>query len=244
MPGPFQISNLPAYAGGGDARVVVRDASGKETQTSLSFFASPRLLREGVYESSLEIGAPRLRYGTVADDYAAQTVGSGTLRMGLLDWLTLEAHSEGGMGLMNGGAGVVARAGSLGVVTAAASGSTGQGRRGAQLYGAFDTMIGPASLHVSSQRALGGYDDLAAATARLRPSFSGAAGYTGTLLATQQARSLDGVSFSVPLEFDRSSIGASFLQAVTDDGQRSRIATVTYARPLFVDANFLRHRVS
>jgi outer membrane usher protein len=239
--GPYQITNLPIYSGGGDARVVVRDASGKETTTTVSFFSTPRLLREGVYESSIEMGVPRLRYGLVSDDYDAQAVGAATLRKGVLDWLTVEAHGEGGLGLVNGGVGVVTRAGTVGVVNFALSGSTEQRQRGAQSYGSFDTKLGPVSFHISSQRALGGYDDLAAATARLRPSVyssSGTSAYAGSFLTTKQIRSLDGVSFSVPIEFDSSSFSASFLQAKTIDGQSNRIATVTYSRPLFVDASF------
>lgn len=241
--GPYQITNLPIYSGSGDARVVLRDASGKETTTTVSFFSTPRLLREGVYESSIEVGMPRLRYGLVSDDYDSQAVGAATLRKGVLDWLTVEAHSEGGLGLVNGGAGIVARAGTVGVVNVAVSGSAEQGQRGAQTYGSFDSKVGPVSFHVSSLRALGGYDDLAAATARLRPSVysSGSnigSAFAGSLLTTKQIRSLDGVSFSVPLEFDNSSFSASYLQAKTADGQSNRIATLTYSRPLFVDANF------
>ena len=239
--GPYQLTNLPVYAGGSDARVVVRDASGKETQTSLSFFASPRLLREGVYESSAEIGAPRLRYGILSDDYEGQVVGSGTLRLGMLDWLTAEAHGETGLGINNGGIGLVARAGGLGVINAAVSGSAGAGRTGAQLYGAFDTKAGLVSLHASSQRALAGYVDLAGATARLRPSItsysSGIVGLYGSKFGVQPIRSLDNIGLSVPIEFDRSTISTSFLHAKTEDGQSSRIATISYSRPLFDDAS-------
>ena len=238
--GPYQLSNLPVV-NGTDARVVVRDASGKETQTSLAFFSSPRLLKEGVYETSAEVGAPRLRFGIVSDDYEAQPVGSGTLRMGLSDWLTVEGHGESGMGVTNGGAGVVARAGSLGVANLALSGSTGSGRSGAQTYVSLDTKLGPVSVHASSQRAIAGYDDVAAATARLRPALytlgSGYVGISGIGLGTKPVRSLDNLSFSVPIGFDKSSISTSFLQATTDDGQKSRLVTVSYSRPLFADAN-------
>ncbi len=236
--GPYQITNLPIYSGVGDARVVLRDASGKETETALSFFASPRVLREGIYESSLEVGAPRLRYGIVSDDYEAQVVGSGTLRLGVSDWLTLESHGEGGMGLVNGGIGAVSKVGKLAVVNAAVSGSTNHGRSGVQTYGSLDTTIGPVSLHLSSQRAIAGYDDLASATARLRPAIyqlgSGLAAYGR--LAGRTIRSLDGISFGLPLEFDQSNISTSFLQAKTEDGGMTRVATVTYSRPLFENA--------
>jgi outer membrane usher protein len=236
--GPYQITNLPMYSGGGDARVVLRDASGKETETALSFFASPRVLREGIYESSLEIGAPRLRYGLLSDDYEAQVVGSGTLRLGVSDWLTLESHGEGGLGVVNGGVGAVAKVGKLGVINTAVSGSTSHGRSGTQTYASLDTNIGAVSLHLSSQRAIAGYDDLATATAKLRPAIfqigSGFASYGRP--SGKTIRSLDGISFGVPLEFDHSNISTSFLQAKTDDGQSTRVATVTYSRPLFENA--------
>ena len=42
--GPYRISNIPAVAGAGTARVVLHDASGRETVTDLPFYVSSKLL--------------------------------------------------------------------------------------------------------------------------------------------------------------------------------------------------------
>jgi outer membrane usher protein len=46
--GPYQITNIPVVAGGGEARVVLTDAAGHQIQTSLPFYASPSLLAPGL----------------------------------------------------------------------------------------------------------------------------------------------------------------------------------------------------
>jgi outer membrane usher protein len=240
--GPYQINNLPVLSGSGEARVVLRDASGREQESTLAFYNAPRLLREGVYESSLEMGAPRLRYGIASDDYEAQLVAAATLRRGFTDWLTLETHAEAGLGIVNGGIGVVARANKLGVLNLAISGSSGSDQRtGGQAFASLDTKIGPVSLRLSTQRTFAGYDDIASVTARLRPSIFGAATNVSSLLnarlGLKPARALDNVSASIPLGFDKSSLNATFLRIEGDDGQTSRLGILSYSRPLIAGAN-------
>ena len=121
-PGPFQVNNLPLISGG-EARLVLRDAAGREVETTLPFYTSPQLLREGLTYFSVETGFPRLRYGTESNNYVAKEFASMSVRHGLYDWLTLEGHAEEVAGLYNGGAGLLARTGDFGVLSAAASGS-------------------------------------------------------------------------------------------------------------------------
>ena len=51
--GPYRINNLPVVSGSGTARVVLRDSSGRETESSLPFYASPNLLAAGLYDFSV-----------------------------------------------------------------------------------------------------------------------------------------------------------------------------------------------
>jgi outer membrane usher protein len=113
--GPYRISNVPAVTGAGTARVVLRDASGRETVTNLPFYVSPKLLAPGLFDFSLEAGMPRLSYGTTSDTYFPTFAGSGTGRWGVLDWLTVEGHAEAGAGLVNAGAGAAMRTGASGL---------------------------------------------------------------------------------------------------------------------------------
>ncbi len=237
--GPFTLSNLPLMSGSGEARVVIRDATGKEQESAFAFYTAPRLLREGLFEASVEAGAPRLRYGVASDDYEAALVGSATMRRGVFDWLTLETHAEGGLGVVTGGIGGVARVGKLGVVSASISGSDSRSKTGTQGYASFDTKIGKVGLSASMQRAFGDYEDLAIVTSRLRPSvFSGSslAGFYASRLSLATARAVDRVSLSVPVGFD-TSINASLVHIESEDAIHSRLLIVSYSRPLIADAS-------
>ena len=122
-PGPFEVNNLPLIAGG-EARLVLRDATGREVETTLPFYTSPQLLREDLTYFSIETGFPRIHYGTESNDYVAKEFASMSVRHGLADWLTLEGHAEEVSGLYNGGAGLLVRTGNFGMLSAAASGSS------------------------------------------------------------------------------------------------------------------------
>ena len=60
-PGPFPVNNLPLISGG-EARLVLRDAAGREVDTALPFYTSPQLLREDLTYFSVETGYPRIRF--------------------------------------------------------------------------------------------------------------------------------------------------------------------------------------
>lgn len=241
--GPYQLSNVPILSGGGEARVVVRDASGKEVESKLPFFTAPRLLKTGLYEYSLEAGTPRYNYGIESNDYDGAPAGSVTFRRGMTDWLTAEAHAEGGLDLINGGAGVVVNTGSLAVVSAAVSGSNSSSGSGLQIFGSVSTRVGIASINASSRHALSNYDDLSTITARLRPTIatghgysSGSTNFYGNTAFLRPSKALDSVSVSMPIADDRSSISASYVRVTPDQGDTSQILSLSYTRPLIAKA--------
>jgi outer membrane usher protein len=243
--GPYQITNIPTLSGASTAQVVVRDAAGHQTQTSLPFFTSPKLLKEGLVDFSVEAGLPRLLYATESSSYVENPVGSASLRGGLQDWLTAESHAEWAAGLVNGGAGTVTRWGSAGVLSLAASGSRFADTLGVQSYAAFDTQFSVVNIHVSSSRTFGTYNDLASVTARdipvliSYPGLSSIGTYPPSLLMrTLPPKSLDTVSFGFPLPFDKSGLNFAYLHQVLDDGTRSDIISVSYSRSLFGRASF------
>jgi outer membrane usher protein len=247
--GPYRITNIPAVAGAGTARVVLRDASGRETVTDLPFYVSSKLLAQGLYDFSVEAGMPRLSYATAADTYATQFVASASGRFGVLDWLTLEGHAEAGAGLWNAGAGAAMRTGSFGVLAGALSASRFAGASGLQGYLAYEFGILGLGVQVSSQRTFRAYDDLASATARLQAgipadtqsvlaglSFSnpslpfGAAQATPLWLAARPAKALDRISIALPLPFDLSTISASFIHLNDASGRVSNILSASWSR--------------
>jgi outer membrane usher protein len=136
---------------------------------TLPFYASAALLRPGLANYSLEIGAMRQNYGLIDDRYAG-LAASGSLRYGVTDWLTLESHAEGTpeLGVLGGGA--VLKLFSLGVVSAALSGSRAQsavytgagGSSGGQASAGFRRTSRNLSFSVSATYAETGYRDIAA----------------------------------------------------------------------------------
>lgn len=240
--GPYQISNLPTVSGSGMATVVLRDASGRETQTSLPFYTSANLLAPDLFDFSVEAGLPRLSYGTTSDTYVAKPVGSASFRYGMLDWLTLAGHAEVGAGLLNGSAGIAARTGSFGVASLALAASHYENSTGFQSYLSYETKILGINISASSQLAFGPYNDLASVTARLQPntpanlydisslinlSSSVTAAAAQLYTSAQPPKAFNRISAGVPLPFDKASLSTSFIQTNDAAGNRSSIVTAT-----------------
>lgn len=239
--GPFQLSNVPSF-GGGEARVVVRDASGKEIETKTPFYSAPTLLKPGLYEASAEGGFARYNYGIASNDYGTDPLGSVSLRTGITDWLTGEVHAEGGLGLVNAGAGAVVNVANRAVVSAAVSGSVQGGNTGLQLYGSIDTQIGPVGIHAQTSRAIGHYSDLALAATRLRPTTAseearlaalGNAGFVDYLPVSSR----DQVTLRFPIAFDHSTVSATWVRSEIENQITSQIVSLSYARPFIAKSS-------
>jgi outer membrane usher protein len=91
--GPFTVDNFPLLTGSGQARLVVRDILGRETVLVQDFFTHSNLLRQGLSDWSAEIGAVRNNLGIESADYG-ERFGSGLLRYGINNGLTLESRAE------------------------------------------------------------------------------------------------------------------------------------------------------
>jgi outer membrane usher protein len=230
--GPFQINNLPLISGG-EARLVLRDASGREVETTLPFYTSPQLLREGLTYFAVETGFPRLHYGTDSDSYVGMEFSSFSARHGLFDWLTLEAHAEEAGGLYNGGAGLLARTGDFGVISAAASGSGYQGRGGLQAYAAFETKIWGVTLNASSTRTFWDYNDLASVTA---PIYSIAANSgLPPVNGAAPPRAIDRASAGIRLP-DLSGLSVSFVHMEPASGSTTNLVSAAWSKSIFGNA--------
>jgi len=261
-PGPFSVSNVPLITGAGNAALVIRDSSGHETKTTTPFYASGSLLAPGLSSWSLEAGFPRLSFGSVADTYVESPVGSATLRKGIFDGLTIEAHGESGAGVTNLGGGAVVRTGTFGVASAAISASSTDGGKGQQAYLSYETGFFGLNINATSQRTFGSYDDLASMTARLQTpltvlqNVSGIFSYVpiGSLAyilpASPAASALlslydnarppqasDRITLSAPLPFDvKSNLSASFIHLRSPENL-SNIFSGSYTRVLPYNAS-------
>ncbi|MFM7332641.1 MAG: fimbria/pilus outer membrane usher protein, partial [Brachymonas sp.] len=72
--GPFAIDNFPLLTGGGNVRMVVRDALGRETVIVQPFFSHSSLLEKGLSDWSVELGAVRENLGTTNADFGQRFV--------------------------------------------------------------------------------------------------------------------------------------------------------------------------
>jgi outer membrane usher protein len=118
-PGSFQVNNLPLPVGGSDARVVVRDAYGREQVIAAPFYFSTGTLRQGLSDYGFHVGFRRNNFATESFDYAPP-VFLGRYRLGLSNWLTAGVRGEGTDQLASGGPTVTMRT-LLGEIEAAAA---------------------------------------------------------------------------------------------------------------------------
>jgi len=173
QPGPFEIHQLPVVNGVDNVTMVVRDAAGNETIQNLPVYSSSLLLAPDLSNFSAEIGAVRLNYGDVSDDYHA-LAGIASYRYGLFDWVTIEGHAEaaastrafGGYhtpaGGMAGG-GAAFKIGSLGAIAIDGAISDFGGRGGGLLYAAVEHTSSTFSISGAVQMASKGFGDVASA---------------------------------------------------------------------------------
>lgn len=236
--GPFRLDNIPV-TGSGDARVVVRDVTGKEVEGTLPLFATNRMLAPGLWDYSFEMGFARRGYGVAGGDYHGKPVGLGSVRYGLTQSVTLEGHAEGGAGLVNGGLGALMSTSRFGQVTASVSGSHFSGF-GAQASATWEIML-PYSVRLSlgTQRTFGNFEDLASVSALWQGSGCKPNGQTclsgtshGAIYDPRPPKAVDRVALSMPIPFDDSSLSVGFVQVQQANGETSRIVTGTYSRKL------------
>ncbi|MGU3494052.1 fimbria/pilus outer membrane usher protein [Xanthobacteraceae bacterium A53D] len=236
LPGPFQITNLPIMSGPGTARLIVRDASGRETVTDVPYFTSPQLLAPGLLDFSLEAGYARNYFGVYSNVYDNRLMASVTGRYGLNANLTVEGHAEIGGGLYNAGAGAVFTLGAWGLASLSAAGSMYDGQMGVQLSGAVEMPIGNWRLYLRSQRTFGSYNDIASVTADMNLESEIIYGSFINLSAAVP-RAIDQLSLSIPL-FDASTLGISLTNYEQSGGNSYQLASLTYSRPLFEGTMF------
>ncbi|UZW53836.1 fimbria/pilus outer membrane usher protein [Sphingobium sp. JS3065] len=130
QPGDFAIDYQPVFTGAGEVTMTVRDANGAARTVTQSFYTSPRLLREGIDDFSLEAGVPRRDFGGSSFAYGAP-FAAGFWRHGLGDGLTLAGRAEASGDVRMAGLGLGAILSSWGEVTLSMAG--GQSRWGTGL---------------------------------------------------------------------------------------------------------------
>ena len=160
--GPFVINQVAGINGAGQATLVTRDTAGRAVSTTVPLYVDTRLLAAGLSDYSVEVGVLRRDYARRSFGYARTPAVSGSLRHGLSDSLTLEAHGEAGRGVVNGGVGAMLRLRQAGVVRGSLASSGGRGA-GIQAGVGYQYLSGRFSIDAETLRASAGYSDLATA---------------------------------------------------------------------------------
>lgn len=134
QPGPFQLENLTGAAGYGDIELILRDQFGRETRLRSPYYLTDQLLKPGLQEYSYSAGLLRDGYGTSEDHYTSAAL-LGRHRYGWSRRLTAGYSLQAGEGLLMLSPHLDILAGTAGIVSLAAGGSTGdQGGGGASLF--------------------------------------------------------------------------------------------------------------
>jgi outer membrane usher protein len=223
--GAFELQNIPTYSGSGVARIVLRDAQGRETIAEQPFYSSPSLLKPGLYDFSVEAGFPRRNQGTSSFDYDERPAGSASLRYGLKERLTVEGHGESTAGLVNGGAGVVMNAGALGVVAASAAASLHKGAAGVQLQAGWEFSRGNFYLSASAKRGFGAYADVGIASAEEQQN-------EFTFSSVEQ------LTLGYGFPDWRSNLGAGIIHSEDHEGTNSTILSANFSQQLPYNMSF------
>lgn len=92
-PGPFSIDQIPFVTGAGQAQIIVTDLLGRETVLQSDYYAAPTLLKPGLRDYSIELGAAREAYGIRSDQYGEGFLAA-NIRQGVTDHLTIGSRSE------------------------------------------------------------------------------------------------------------------------------------------------------
>lgn len=161
--GPFVLNQVAGLNGAGQATLVTRDALGREVASTIPLYIDTRLLAPGFDDYALGAGFVRRNYGIQSFTYAPQPAITGSLRRGLTDMFTVEAHGEASTRVANGGAGVLMRLGNAGVVNGSLAASRAGGTiaaSGGQASVGYQYLSPRYSIDAQSTRATAHYADL------------------------------------------------------------------------------------
>lgn len=157
--GPFSVPQLPVVTGAGQVSVAVRDASGRQTVQTSSFYISSALLKPGLSSFSAEAGAIRQSFGIESSGYGPLAL-SVTKRRGMTSSLTLEGHAEVSGKVATAMAGATLGLGTLATATAAFGVSRSPAGSGWQSYVSLERTDSSYHLGVSALASAAGFRDL------------------------------------------------------------------------------------
>lgn len=91
--GPFVVDHAPVVSGGGEAELVITDILGRQQTITRPFFVNTAMLRQGLSDWSIALGAERRGFGIESNRYG-DSFAAARYRRGITDALTLEGAVE------------------------------------------------------------------------------------------------------------------------------------------------------
>lgn len=238
--GPFELTDAPVVAGAGVAQVVVTDALGREQMIGAPFYASPLLLRPGLTDFSVAVGAEREHFARESANYGRPFV-LGAYRRGLTEHLTAEARGEIGEDIASLGGALAFASSALGewnaraAVSSGARGDGGFAGIGWAYAGQTLTLAADIEAASASFERLGQRETLARRRARatfgLELGRYGSLSVSGALQQTRAQPRVETLSFAYAPP--AAAFGAlSFTALYVDDGDPFAAFGVSLVRPL------------
>jgi len=128
-PGPFELRNLPATVGAGNAEIVLRDAFGRQQVIASPYYFTSNLLSAGLQEFSYTMGFRRDTDAAGLGDYGSWALMA-RHRIGVTNDLSAGGRLEAADDLVSGGPLVTMRLPIGGEVELTAAGSRSEGDNG------------------------------------------------------------------------------------------------------------------
>jgi outer membrane usher protein len=220
QPGPYTLTNIPFINGAGEAVVVTTDALGRQVSTTVPFYVTSSLLQKGLSDFSVAAGTLRQDYG-LRDFSYGPGAGSGSLRYGLSDYLTVESHAEASDALTLGGLGGNLRLGNLGVLNTALSQSRFDGDTGQQLSLGYQYSNSRFSVSWQRLQRRDRYADLSVVDTP----------WMSLSKRSEQA--------TLSLNLDSwGSLGAGYFDVRAADDTRTRLLNLSWSKPLWHNSSF------
>ena len=246
-PGPFDIDRLPTVTGAGQTTLVVRDPLGREEVTQASFYTTPALLREGLWDYSTAGGLQRRNFGVSNADYRTP-FSTGLVRYGMTNAVTGEVEVDASQPAQATTGDIAFAVPGLGQAQVGGAVSHGSSGRNGALASVGIARIGPElSFSIDGRHAFGGYTQFgddpqlqrglweadASAGISLGKAGSLTAGFTESLQTGQHATNIASLTYGVQvvdagyLTMGVASIGATM---------RSTTLSINFTIPLGSDA--------
>lgn len=238
--GPFTIETVPFINGAGNAIVVVTDALGRRVSASVPFYVSSDLLKAGLSDFSVSLGAIRQKYAIDSFEYG-DLAASGVARYGLTNYVTIEGRAEGAKNLSVGGLGSNIMLGSFGVLSGSYSGSA----TNADAFYSDDALPSQKRFtnkkgHITGEQTSIGYSytnsffSINAKRIIRSEDYGDLSSYKSNYRLDRRVDQLTG-SLSIK---NQGSLGVGYFDVRHAQHDRTRLLNLSYSRPLWKNVNF------